>query len=264
MFSHRSVGSKRDPAFWATPLWPGKTASQKVAPKSRVPEMVHVRRRGGPVAVLGFGFFIYQDPEAICQRFPFWPPRTVPATSRAKRHRRLRQRPAPRKLRSFQKGGRSEGKRAAQRRACPPQAPLATLWGQKHTQSTQRNELRRPRKVSAHDDSIRKSYDNLKFVPRCCALRIFKTHQTLRLYAPAPTFSNNAFVPPGGYKNWRTLLDPKVGSSFGPQRRGQKVDPLWGSGASPRWGVGRGCEGSVRHGVTPPFDQLQPLLPGGD
>ena len=218
--------------------------------------------RRGPVAVLGIGFFLYQDAEAICQRFPFLPPRTVPATNRAKRHRRLRQSPAPRKLRSFQKGGRSEGKGAAQRRASRA-APLDFL-DQKGAKTTQRNELRRPRKVSAHDDLIRKSYDSLKWVPRFCTLRTFKAHQTLRLYAPAPTFSNNAFVPPGGYKNWRTLLDPKVGSSFGPQRRGQKVDPLWGSGASPRWGVGRGCEGSVRHGVTPPFDQLQPLLPGGD
>ena len=206
MFSHRNVGSKRDPTFWGTPLWPpwrmctplrtgrnppalpfkcpGKTASQKVAPKSRVPEMVHVRRRRGPVAALGVFFSIYQDPEAICQRFPSLPPRTVPATNRAKRHRRLRQRPAPRKLRSFQKGGRSEGKRPAQRRASRA-APLDFL-DQKGAKTTQRNELRRSRKVSAHDDLIRKSCDSLKLVPRFCTLRTSKTHQTLRLYAFTP------------------------------------------------------------------------------
>jgi hypothetical protein len=156
-----------------------------------------------------------QDPEAICQRFPSLPPRTVPATNRAKRHRRLRQSPAPRKLRSFQKGGRSEGKRAAQRRASRA-APLDFL-DQKGAKTTQRNELRRSRKVSAHDDLIRKSYDSLKLVPRFCTLRTFKTHQTLRLYAPAPTFSNNAI---------------KIGAPFWTQRWGQVLDP---KGGVKRW-----------------------------
>jgi len=97
----------------------------------------------------------------------------------------LCQRPAaPRKQRTFQKGGRCERKRAAQRRASRA-APLDFL-DQKGAKTTQRNELRRSRKVSAHDDLIRKSCDSLKLVPRFCTLRTFKTHQTLRLYAFTP------------------------------------------------------------------------------
>ena len=96
--------------------------------------------RRGPVAVLGIGFFYTRIPKQFASVSLFLPPRTVPATNRAKRHRRLRQSPAPRKLRSFQKGGRSEGKGAAKRRASRA-APLDFL-DQKGAKTTQRNDLR--------------------------------------------------------------------------------------------------------------------------
>ena len=145
--------------FGEPPNRPGDTGQQ--APPGAV-IILRTTVRGGrgarrvPVAVLGLGFYIYQEPGKICQRFPlFLLPRLAPKKSASTNIccARCARPPAL-------GDSRPEKNRISIFNALPGLVGRRSIcfW-------TRLVELRRSRKVSAHDDLIRKSYGNLKLVP---------------------------------------------------------------------------------------------------